>query len=152
MSKKYTGVFFGRKTLVLFTAISIFITSIKFIWLHENPSSRHKSASFGRSRSGKYRQIRPTYSDFLLANVFRWGFLYAAFFAANIPLVQFLCQSSMLCIYLLIKIQAQSVLSLVNFPQFMFTTLLFPPIKRLVRLVGNNVCKEIGRASCRERV
>ena len=47
----------------------------------------------------------------------------------------------MLCIYLFIKIQAQSVLSLVKCPQFMFTTFIFPPIKRLVRLAGNNVRK-----------
>ena len=54
----------------------------------------------------------------------------------------------MLCIYLLIKIQAQSLLSLVKLPQFMFTTLLFPPIKRLVRLVGNNVHKAFWVVCC----
>ena len=67
---------------------SVFFTTIVvFIWLLENPV-RTISASFGRSRSGNYREIRPTYLDFLFANAFQWEFLCAAFFlrfAVNIP-------------------------------------------------------------------
>ena len=40
------------------------------------------------------------------------------------------------------------VLSLVKQPQFMFITFLFPPIKRLVRLVGNNVRKAFWVVFC----
>ena len=87
MRKKYGCVFFSAEKRTFCLQRSVFFTTIvKFISLYEN-LVRTISASFGRSRSGKYREIRTTYSDFF-ANVFQWGFLRCVFLriAVNRPL------------------------------------------------------------------
>ena len=60
-----------------FTVVCIFLQ--RLLNLYGFMKVRTISASFDRSRSGKNREIRPTYSDFF-ANVFQWKSLYAAFF------------------------------------------------------------------------
>ena len=83
---KKIRIFSVEKRSFCFQRSVSFTTIVEFTW----KSSPHNTCQFGRSRSGKYREIRSTYSDFLFAVYFNEHNFYTLRFlrfAVNRPLM-----------------------------------------------------------------